>query len=106
MVTGGMATKWRFLVVFDASRMRASGPKWRVVSALARVRLIEDNVQGRVASAINQLQALVGVLNDNAITVRVPLRYNGVRLLPSFPSTLALFSRRSLTISRWARRRV
>ena len=64
MVTGGMATKWRFLVVSDASRMRASGPKWRVVSALARVRLIEDNVQGHEASAINQLQALVGVLKD------------------------------------------
>ena len=36
IVLAGMTKKWRSLVVADASRMLASGPKWRMVSALAR----------------------------------------------------------------------
>jgi len=34
MVPGGMLTKWRSLVVSDASRMPAGGLKWMMVSVL------------------------------------------------------------------------
>jgi hypothetical protein len=44
-----MPTKWRSLVVSDTSRMPAGGPK----NAAARVRFVENDVEGGVAGAVD-----------------------------------------------------
>ena len=58
MAPGGIPTKWRSLVVSNASKRPTGGLKWRIVlllMAVARVRFVEDNVHGRVAGPVDQL---------------------------------------------------